>query len=381
MHGDNFESMYDISVKIAKKAINTCITESGIVAGSHHFVDLWARDSLFASFGAPTEVAKKTIEAFLKYQRRDGLIPYLILRSRHNIGKYFGKQIYFKTPVPQFRSHLTFGTVPDGGILTIIAMRKYIESTGDISFLKKNYKTLLKAFSWYKKKFGTHLISEWFSCEWADALLKIGETLYTNVLYYKSARDLSWIAGLLKKPNDKALYEKIATRISSQIHHQFWTGQYFADWIDWKRQDYFATHPNMLAIVFGLTTKKESDAILKHAKSTVWNGRTVQNSNPRYPWWRISLLHMVIGMSDYHNGMLWLQPGILYATALQIMKKQKEARCVFKKISEKIVEYNGVYEVYEKNGKPVKRLFYQSEYPFAWSAGLYLWAYQNYFFR
>lgn len=42
-------------------------------------------------------------------------------------------------------------------------------------------------------------------------------------------------------------------------------------------------------------------------------------------------------------------------------------------IGEQIVKYNGVYEIYEKNGKPVKRMFYQSEHPFAWSAGLYLW--------
>ncbi len=39
-----------------------------------------------------------------------------------------------------------------------------------------------------------------------------------------------------------------------------------------------------------------------------------------------------------------------------------------------IVKYNGVYEVYEKDGTPLKRIFYRSEHPFAWSAGLFLYA-------
>ena len=39
-------------LKIAEKSLASCITDGGIVAGGHHFVDLWARDSLFATFGA-----------------------------------------------------------------------------------------------------------------------------------------------------------------------------------------------------------------------------------------------------------------------------------------------------------------------------------------
>ncbi len=41
-------------------------------------------------------------------------------------------------------------------------------------------------------------------------------------------------------------------------------------------------------------------------------------------------------------------------------------------MAEKIVEYENVHEVYEKNGKPVRRALYVSEVPFAWSAGLFV---------
>ena len=36
-----------------------------------------------------------------------------------------------------------------------------------------------------------------------------------------------------------------------------------------------------------------------------------------------------------------------------------------------------VYEVYEESGVPVKRFLYKSEYPFAWSAGMYVYAYNK----
>lgn len=318
---------------IAQSSIIACTTNNGLIGGLHHFVDLWARDSLFASFGAPHSVAKRTIETFLKYQRRDGLIPYRIFRRR--------------VLLPNFRSVQSGGVVPDGGLMTIVAAQR---------FGKTYAHKLNRAREWYRKKFGDDLISEWFQCEWADAVLKVGKTLYTNILYWKATGDEA---------------------IKNKIVDVFWNGRYFADWVDWRRRDYFASHPNMLAIVFGLTTREQSLSILDYAKEYCWNGWTLEENYPAYPWWRIPIQNYLVGMADYHNrGCLWLQPGILYAIALHKTGKTDEATSVLTAIAGKIVEYNGVYEVYEKNGGPVKRLFYQSEYPFAWSAGLFLWAHK-----
>ena len=84
-------------------------------------------------------------------------------------------------------------------------------------------------------------------------------------------------------------------------------------------------------------------------------------------------------MADYHNGILWLQPGILYAIALKKTGKTQEARRVLMRIAHQIVKYQGVFEIYEKSGAPVRRFLYRSEEPFAWSAGLYVWAYHRIF--
>jgi len=363
---------------LAHTALKACFTREGIIAGTHHFVDLWARDSLFATFGANVigheNVSKKTIQTFLSYQRSDGLIPYLILRSKHTIGKYFHRPRYFLKPVPVFRSHMSFGIVPDGGLMTIIAMRSYVEHTKDRSFLKRHYMSLVRAFFWYEHRFGKGLVREWFQCEWADALLKSGNTLYTNVLYFKAASDMSWMAAYLGKQMDANRYAIFSKHIQKLINDTLWTGSFYADWKDWKRQDYFATHPNMLAIIFGLTTKKQAASILSKAKKDAWNGWTLVNSTPEYPFWRVTFLHILIGLHDYHNGFIWLQPGILYSIALFVCKKRTEAKKVLLGIEDKIISFNGAYEVYERNSSPVRRRIYTSEHPFAWSAGLFVWA-------
>lgn len=351
---------------IAIRGLMACQTNVGIIAGPGHFVDLWARDSLFATFGAGAAITKKTIETFLRHQRTDGLIPYRVRRSAVSLSKYFGTPKYLSSPVADFRSYQSGGIVPDGGLMTVIATFGYVRRSGDRQFFVTHKSQLVKAVEWYDERLKNNLISEWFLCEWADAVLKVGKTLYTNILYWKALGDLG-------------MHAKQRT-VGDAIRKYFWNGTFFGDWIDYRRQNYFASHANMLAIVFGFTTEREAARILSYARRHCWNGWTLETNYPRYPFWRIPLHNHLVGMGDYHNrGCLWLQPGIVYAMALYKAGQQQEARRVFDAISKKIVEYNGVYEVYEKSGKPVARRFYTSEQPFAWSAGLYLWAYRDCF--
>ena len=44
-----------------------------------------------------------------------------------------------------------------------------------------------------------------------------------------------------------------------------------------------------------------------------------------------------------------------------------------------INEHNTVYKVYSIKGEPINKLFYKSEKRFAWSAGLFIWAYNKLF--
>lgn len=365
----------------SRQALHRSYSQEGILAGTHHFTDLWARDSLFATFGAlavgDRNITKTTIESFLHHQKPNGQVPYVIRRSPISLNKYLsGKPTYFKTPKPGFRSHLTAGIVPDGGIMTIIASSHYIRKTNDKTFLVTYYQRLKRAIFWYIHTYPDDLISEWFACEWADANLKIGKILCTNVLYWKALNDMYYLAQKLNEETDASYFSNRKDDIRQRIQLQFWNGEYYIDWIDYKKHQYFASHPNMLAILFGLTSTNQSRSILAFAGRHCWREFTLKENHPRYPWYRIPLFHHLIGMGDYHNdGCLWLQPGILYALNLFNNGYKQEAKRVFFALSAQIVRHKDVFEVYEKSGKPVQRHFYQSERSFTWSAGLYLFAY------
>lgn len=346
---------------IAHHALRACVTNDGIVAGTHHFVDLWARDSLFATFGSDALSAKTTIETFLRFQRDDGFIPYRVMRSKTSIAKYFGKPTFLAKPKAEFRSRQSGGLVPDGGLMTVIAACEYARRSGNKRFFQNHRAELNRALQWYEKRSPDNLLSEWFQCEWADGVLKSGSTLYTNVLYWKALGDM-----------ENYTRQRF---IGDVIRKHLWNGTYFADWFDYKRQDYFSTHANMLAIIFGLACKNESQSILDFAKRYCLGDWTLETNYPKYPFWRIPPMQYVSGLADYHNrGCLWLQPGITYAVALDTCGYHRDAQVIFSKIAQQINRHNRVYEVYEKDGTPVNRSLYRSEGPFAWSAGLFLWA-------
>ena len=77
---------------------------------------------------------------------------------------------------------------------------------------------------------------------------------------------------------------------------------------------------------------------------------------------------------NYQNkDILWWQPTTAYVAALISLNKKEEAIKQLKIMSNQIIKYNGVYECYSREGKPLKKLSYKSEHPFAWSSGMYLW--------
>jgi len=367
--------------QIAKKNLIDCCYDLGIICGLHHFTDLWARDSFFASFGAnligQKKSTEKTIETFISFQKQSGLIPYRIQRSPTTISKYFGQPRYFNKPRPNFRSRQSGGLVLDGGLMLIIAFWEYIKMHKNMKFLNKHYLSLEKCLNWYIAKYKNSLLSEWFMCDWQDSVLKAGKTLYTNILYWKALSDFSQLSALANK-SDSQYFSNQALAIKAKIMAAFWNGEFLIDWIDYKKHQIFNSLANLLAVWWDFTDKKQSKAILNYARKYCFHGFTLEENHPRYPFWRIPFWNHLAGMSDYHNrGCLWLQPGILYSLCLNKLAEKQQAREMISEISKTIVKFNGVYEIYEKNGRPVKRLLYQAEFPFAWSSGLYIYAFYN----
>lgn len=369
-------SILNQAISIAKHNLRSCYGSLGILAGRHHFTDYWARDGFFAAFGSlaigDQKIVEKMVELFLSFQRRDGLIPYRIRNSPVTIGRYFG--IYpkpFPRPKPSYRLREIGAEVLDGTTLTLLLLAEL-----GLRDWKKNRQfipSVEKALHYLKSRERHGLLWDGDMAEWMDSIHKSGILLYTNIIYWRMLIRLAdWLAPInLKKSRQ---FRSKAESISAALRERLWSGKFFADWHDSSRHDYFYSFGNLLAITWGLTSDEESKTILIEAEKTKI-GFTLETNTQAYPWWRVWWLSHLAGIADYQNcGFLWWQPGLAYILALTKMGKRKEAEKLLENMAEQVVNDGGFYECYDRDGKPVKRLFYQAEHPFAWAAGMFLWA-------
>jgi len=268
----------DRATEIAFQTILDCHVEGlGLKAGGHHFVDIWARDELLALPGVvrsgQTEIGKEAILALLRYQRSDGLIPFRIQRSASSYSKYQGRPTYFETPKANFRSRMNWGVgcVLDGGLLATIASAELFRITRDEDFVQSVRQPLNRSLSWYTSHFGDRLITEWPYSEYADATAKFGRVLYTNVLYARALFDQSFLT------KEVSLLHH-ADLIREKINQTFWNGAFFSDWHDYKRQDYFATHANLLAVILDIADQQQAEKILSYAKEYCFADFTLETN-------------------------------------------------------------------------------------------------------
>ena len=134
----------------------------------------------------------------------------------------------------------------------------------------------------------------------------------------------------------------------------------------------------MLAILWGVADDRQADSILAYAEQEkIYEGFGVQTTYPKYKSRLISPINIIAGISDYHSDMRWLWVSCLYAQALDDNGHTERADSELAEIKAGIEEYGEVYEVYEPSGEPVDRFFYKSEHPFAWSAGVCTYVFEN----
>ncbi len=346
---------------VAEKDLKACFWKQGIVAGNHHFTDYWARDGFFAALGAlaidEVEIVEKTVKLFFGHQRDDGLIPYRIMNGPVTLGKYFGRPKHYQNPKPTYRLRGWGPEIMDGATMTLWLW-------GELKLRGKKMdqyqEQVKKALVYIRTRESQGLLGDGIMSEWNDAVYKFGNLLYSNIIYYQCLKRVG--------QTNKAL------EIGRQIRQKLWNGRFLADWVDYKRQDYLNSFGNLLAIVFGLTTTKESESIMREIEK-IRVGFTFETKFPIYPWWRIDILNHLTGTADYQNqGILWWQPAIAYLAASKKMGNKKQYDQQLRLIEKQVKKYDGFHECYERTGKPVKRFLYQAEYPFAWASGMFLWA-------
>ena len=372
--------------EIMISSLRSCYDKRGIVAGRQHFSEYWARDSFFASLGAlelntekDINIVKKNLELFLD-NTKNGKVPTLfddlasikLVLNMFNvrINKIRLKPIY--TPLqPYFKKYPSI----DVGFLLLSIIRAYYEKTGDIDFVKKNFKKLEDILH-YSETFlnkKTGLIIEHPSCAWDDSIMRDCESIYVNVLYYKATFDLSYLADVINHKNSSKGLIKKSSEIKQRINDTLWNNRgFYSDSTCLK--DYFSTAGNLLAIIYNIADMKKSKQIIGFIDNKKLNYPVPTRTNyPVFPMNRIHPLIRLIGMAGYHNNdHAWLWIG-----ALELMARKKsklDYNEVLFNIVNTLLKYKEVYEIYNRNGSPFRGLFYKSEHPFAWSSGLLIYA-------
>jgi glycogen debranching enzyme len=358
--------------EIAKRDLRACYGKEGIFAGLHHFRDYWARDSFFASLGSleigDFEIVKSNLELFLKYEKK-GQIP---LR----IGKSTSKMLLsvFFNANGERRPHYSngkTGKIPvDQNSLFIIALHAYVTKTNEKEILIENKEKIGRIIEWNLKRTKELLIYEDEYCNWADSIKKRGFVLYSNVCHCHALKCYHELYGIKK-------YHSLYLKTKEKINEVFWSGEHYIDWIDdEKHYNYFSTDGNMLAVIWEIADKDKARHIEEAAHIFEVNETPSGCVHPKYPKSLAYCPLRLVGLGDYHNGLSWLWLGAISSAAKKKIGMDNEAKEMIEKISALISRYGEVFEVYEK-GMPVKRMLYKSEKPFAWSSGLFVYAYSK----
>ena len=370
---------------IQQRRLTTHGSKEVLHAGYRNFSESWARDFGFAAFGLLTlkqyNPVKETLEAFLWHQTSEGQLP-VKLHSVHVVTRFlhsfFGREQPNELMLkPKYLSGHGAPSL-DGQALLVIAALAYTQETGNLKFLQEHWAELRSAMSWlhrYRKGTGDDpLLHQGAFADWADSIARHGRVLYTNVVYWKALSEMAIAANRLDLQQKAVEYFVQAENVLRAINRFFW------------RQDlgYFVTSDellqlssdgNLLAIAWGLATQEQAESILQvMERAKMAEPVPTRVTYPSYPRHLIALENLLGGVENYHTDASWLWIGAWHVIALVKTGQMDAAQTLVSRILNVIVQDRQVNVVHAPTGKPLSSMWYTSEAPLTWNAGMILYA-------
>src|SRR5690349_117827 len=391
---ERFDNEQALAIFIATESLRSGIQQRRLTihgskevlhAGYRNFSESWARDFGFAAFGLLTlkqyNPVKETLEAFLWHQTTEGQLPvklhsvHVVTRFLHSfVGREQPNELMLK---PKYLSGHGAPSL-DGQALLVIAALEYTQETGNQKFLQEHWAELRSAMNWldrYRKGTGDDpLLHQGAFADWADSIARHGRVLYTNVVYWKALSEMAIAANRLDHQQEAVEYFVQAEKVLRAINRYFW------------RQDlgYFVTSDellqlssdgNLLAIAWGLATQEQAESILKvMEQAKMAEPVPTRVTYPSYPRHLIALENLLGGVENYHTDASWLWIGAWHAIALVKVGQMEQAETLVSRILNVIVQDRQVNEVHAPTGKPLSSMWYTSEAPLTWNAGMILYA-------
>lgn len=382
---------YDIAVNNLRGGIETRYLGDGVeklvlCAGLRNFREPWARDFGFASYGLlaihEDQVVKECLELFLHFQRPSGQFPVKI-HSTSVLDRYIHSLLGREQPIqkplrPKYvTAHNTISL--DGNCLLVIACLRYARQTGDIAFAKANWGHLRQALNWLEDH--THkddgLLHQAAFTDWADSVGRTGRILYTNVLYWKALQEMSTFAQQHDLADDLQCCSDKAFKLRQALQRQFWREDlgYF---VVSEQHDMLSSSGNLMAIAWNLATPAQAHSILDRMQEFgMADPVPTRVTHREYPEALIALENRLAGIPEYHTHAAWLWLGAWHMIALTRMNRQDEAETLLQRAAQIIVRDGVVHEVYGRDSYPLSTLWYTSEAPLTWNAGMLVFAYHE----
>lgn len=366
--------------RVAVRDLRACYNPTGIVAGRRRFNAYWARDGFWALFGALAlgdhDQVRAHLDMFSQYQLPSGNLPVRIefLGHTFGLGRFRTWRVH---PKALFRAGSIFANPLDTAALFIIAAREYVQATSDMAFCRSFEPVMDRATRWLmgQDRDGDGVIESRYLADWMDSIMKKDKLFNINVIYYEGLRACERIKDVLGKAADAKSFRQAAERVYERFQKDFWNGEYFIDWIRGSRHGGFASDGNVLAMFFGGATASQSERILNYITTHGLDTETpLRTCHPLYSLWQVFPFYVLVGIPDYHRTLIWPWLGTLNAVNKFRLGRHHDALADLAKIGEWFLRNNAVDEVYDPQGTPVARRFYHAEVPFAWNAGLYVYA-------
>jgi len=372
---------------IEKRTLPDGQRKAVLCAGMRNFREPWARDFGFASFGLielnELRATRETLEVFFLNQTEDGQFPVKI-HSTNVLDRFlislFGRQQPIDPPLrPKYvTAHNTVSL--DGNALLVIAALHYLRMLEDKSFCDQHWHGLKMGLAWLEEHAlgEDDLLSQGAYTDWADSVSRVGQVLYTNVLYWKALQDLAKVAIKYDYDEDHIEFAAKAARVKLAINDAFWRED-LGYYITSSQFDLFNSDGNLLAVAWGLASQNQANAILDNMNLMgMANPVPTQVTDQPYGSQYIAIENRLGGIAHYHTLASWLWLGAWHVVALVRRGRLDEARELLDRMDYLIVRDGVVHEVYGQDGRPLKSFWYSSEAPLTWSAGVFVFAHSEY---
>lgn len=253
----------------AERVIQACLGRNGIWASPYRYAhQCWTRDFVLAAepylaMVGSQDIIDRHLGELIRRQRRNGRVPVLYLDDTLAwLRTKVATTIRHRRMSFMLRHYLTHGSIElfspwtkDSEILLAIAYGKRINCTlaeDPDAIVSLSVFPGMRALE-YVEAHRMRVDGFTYGADWRDTRLDLGDkALLTNNCLLAYAYEL-W----------ESERRRYAERLRDRIRRQFWTGTHYRDYLG---VDHFDTLGNALAILHGIATPDQYDAILAQAE-------------------------------------------------------------------------------------------------------------------